>query len=208
MESAIIMNVFSKEYLGQLKQMLDLFPHAQFEQMIDCLLAAYAEGRRIFIMGNGGSAMTASHFACDLNKGCSLGRDRRLKVICLNDSLPTLLAYANDLSYAQIFVEQLKNFYVPGDVVMGISASGNSANVLRAIEHANGHEGVTIGWCGFDGGALGPMVRIPLVIRSQDMQKIEDLHMIIAHMTMQRINAAITGQPEKSRCIKEPKKSS
>jgi len=190
------MNVFSKEYLGQLRQMLDLFPHEQFEKMIDCLLAAYAEGRRIFIMGNGGSAMTASHFACDLNKGCSLGRDRRFKAICLNDSIPTLLAYANDLSYEQVFVEQLKNFHVPGDVVMGISASGNSANVLRAIEHANRCEGVTIGWCGFNGGALGPMVRIPLVIRFQDMQKIEDLHMIIAHMTMQRINAAITGQPE------------
>lgn len=189
------MNVFSKEYLGQLKQMLDLFPHEQFEQMMDCLLAAYAQGRRIFIMGNGGSAMTASHFACDLNKGCSLERDRRFKAICLNDSLPTLLAYANDLSYAQIFVEQLKNFYVPGDVVIGISGSGNSANVLRAIEHANGHAGVTVGWCGFDGGALGAMARISLVIRSQDMQKIEDLHMIIAHMTMQRINAAITGQP-------------
>jgi len=197
------MNLFSKEYLGQLSQILDLFPHEQFEQMIDCLLAAHAEGRRIFIMGNGGSAMTASHFACDLNKGCSLGQERRFKAICLNDSLPTLLAYANDLSYAQIFVEQLKNFYVPGDVVMGISASGNSANVLRAIEYANGHAGITIGWCGFDGGALGPMVRIPLVIRAQDMQKIEDLHLIMAHMTMQQINAAITGQPEKSHGLKK-----
>jgi len=188
------MNVFSKEYLGQLKQMLDLFPHEQFEQMIDCLLAAYAAGRRIFIMGNGGSAMTASHFASDLNKGCSLGRNRRFKVICLNNSIPTLLAYANDLSYEKVFVEQLINFYVPGDVVIGISGSGNSANVLRAIEHANEHEGATIGWCGFDGGTLGRLVRIPLIVHSQDMQKIEDLHMIIAHMTMQRINAATDGQ--------------
>lgn len=196
------MNVFAKEYLGQLKQMMELFPHEQFEQMVDCLLAACAEGRRIFIMGNGGSAMTASHFACDLNKGCSPGLGRRFKAICLNDSIPTLLAYANDLSYEQVFVEQLKNFHVPGDVVMGISASGNSANVLRAIEYANGHKGITIGWCGFDGGALGPIVKIPLVIRAQDMQKIEDLHMIIAHMAMQRINAEIAGQPEKSRCIK------
>ncbi len=188
------MTLFSKEYLGKLRELFDLFPHAQFEQMIDCLLAAHTQGRRIFLMGNGGSAMTASHFACDLNKGCGFGQARRFKAICLNDSLPTLLAYANDLSYAQVFVEQLKNFYMPGDVVMGISASGNSANVLRAIEYAKGHEGITIGWCGFDGGALGSMVQIPLHIRSQDMQKIEDLHLIIAHMAMQRINSAFAGQ--------------
>ena len=143
-------------------------------------------------MGNGGSAMTASHFACDLNKGCSLGRDRRFKVICLNDSMSTILAYANDLSYEHVFFEQLKNFFMPGDVVIGISGSGNSPNVLRALEYANQQKGVTIGWCGFVGGRLGSLAKIPLVISSQDMQQIEDVHMIIAHAAMQRLAQSIS----------------
>jgi D-sedoheptulose 7-phosphate isomerase len=186
------MSCYSRGYIERLKQVLDLFPHDQFERMITALLAAYAEDRRIFIMGNGGSAMTASHFACDLNKGCSLGRDRRFKVICLNDSMSTILAYANDLSYEHVFFEQLKNFFMPGDVVIGISGSGNSPNVLRALEYANQQKGVTIGWCGFVGGRLGSLAKIPLVISSQDMQQIEDVHMIIAHAAMQRLAQSIS----------------
>lgn len=127
------MTCFSSDYIEQLKKVLDGFPHDQFEKLIEVLLESYENGRRIFVMGNGGSTSTASHLACDINKGCCLDRDKKFKMICLNDNIATVLAYVNDLSYEDIFVEQLKNFFDRGDVMIGISGSGNSANVLRAI---------------------------------------------------------------------------
>jgi D-sedoheptulose 7-phosphate isomerase len=177
----------SREYIAQLKQVLDAFPHDQFELMIDAFVTANRNANQIFVMGNGGSASTASHWACDINKGCSCGNGRRFKMFCLNDTTPTVLAYANDVGYEDIFVEQLKNFFQPRDVVIGISGSGNSKNVLKAIEYAKAHGGITVGLCGYSGGRLCHMVHIPLLVKIDDMQKVEDVHMIVVHMTMQRV---------------------
>jgi len=179
--------MFSQNYIRDLTKTLDQFPHEHFEAMINILIEACEEKRNIFVMGNGGSGATASHWACDINKGCSFGKHRRFRMICLNDNVSTMLAYANDISYDNVFVEQLKNFFGPGDVVIGISGSGNSVNVLKAIEYANNNEGITIGLCGFNGGKLHRIVDIPLLINVDDMQKVEDTHMIIVHMTMQRV---------------------
>jgi len=181
------MQSFSQQYIAELQALLDAFPHDAFEGMIRALLDAYEKGRRIFVMGNGGSASTASHFACDINKGVCLDKEKKFKMICLNDSIPTMMAYANDLSYADVFVEQLKNFFEPGDVVIGISGSGNSPNVLRAVEYANAHGGLTVGLCGYSGGKLYNMARLPVLARIDDMQKVEDAHMIVTHMAMQRL---------------------
>lgn len=142
------MTTFSVEYIEQLKDVLDSFPHEQFERLTEAMMDAYREDRRIFVMGNGGSASTASHWVCDVNKGCCLHSDKKFKMICLNDSIATMLAYANDLSYKDVFAEQLKNFFEPGDMVIGISGSGNSGNVLKAIEYANENDGKTVGLCG------------------------------------------------------------
>ncbi len=100
---------------------------------------------------------------------------------------PYMLAYANDLSYEDVFAEQLKNFFEPGDLVIGVSGSGNSGNVLKAIEYANGKKGTTVGLCGYSGGKLYDMVDIPILVKIDDMQKVEDVHMIVVHMSMQRI---------------------
>jgi len=181
------MNVFSDTYICDLKEVLDDFPHEQFERVIDAMLDAYYNDKHIFTMGNGGSASTASHWVCDINKGCSLDKEKKFKMMCLNDSISTLLAYANDLSYEDVFVEQLKNFLVSGDVVIGISGSGNSENVLRAIDYANNNGGTTVGLCGYSGGKLFQMVDIPVLAKVDDMQKVEDIHMIVVHMSMQRI---------------------
>jgi D-sedoheptulose 7-phosphate isomerase len=181
------MRAFSLEYIDKLKDVLDDFPHEQFDRLIDAMLYAYHNEKRIFVMGNGGSASTASHWVCDINKGCGLGKEKKIKMMCLNDSVPTMLAYANDLAYEDIFVEQLKNFFIPGDVVIGISGSGNSVNVLKAIEYTNANEGKTVGLCGYSGGNLYGMVDIPILVKIDDMQKVEDVHMIVVHMTMQRI---------------------
>lgn len=180
--------MISHSYIESLKTLLEGFPHQQFESMMDEFFKAYEAGRRIFIMGNGGSASTASHWACDINKGCcENGNPKRFRVMCLNDNVATMLAYANDLCYEDIFVEQIKNFFESGDLVIAISGSGNSKNVLKAVAYANAMGGVTVGLCGFSGGELGKLAQIPLHIRANDMQQVEDLHLIIAHMSMQRI---------------------
>jgi D-sedoheptulose 7-phosphate isomerase len=181
----------SLEYLEELKVLLDTFPHDRFEEVASALLSAYVDEKQIFIMGNGGSGSTASHFACDINKGCCVNVDKKFKVICLNDNIPTMLAYANDLSYEKVFVEQLKNFLKPGDVVIGISGSGNSENVIQALLYAKEGSAKTIGFTGFDGGKLAGIADIPLVASINDMQKVEDVHMIVVHMLMQYLDKAL-----------------
>ncbi len=182
------LNDFAENYLSELKSLMDNFDMDNFEKIVTKMLDAYVADRRIFVMGNGGSGATASHFVCDINKGCCIDLDIKFKMICLNDNLPTLLALANDVSYDAVFVEQLKNFFVPGDLVIGISGSGNSPNVLRAVEYAASHQGITIGLTGFSGGKLAQMVDVSWTAPVMDMQKVEDMHMIVVHMIMQAVH--------------------
>ncbi len=184
-------NSFAGQYLDRLKNAMDAFDLNVFDQMARTILDAYESQNQIFIMGNGGSGATASHLACDINKGCCIDLDRKFKMMCLNDNIPTMLALANDISYDVVFVEQLKNFFNPGDLVIGISGSGNSENVLRAIRYANANGGRSIGWSGFGGGELAKLVELAFVVDSNDMQQVEDGHMIVAHMLMQSIFAAL-----------------
>jgi len=149
---------------------------------IQMLAAARDEGRTIFVCGNGGSASTASHFACDIVKGASHGRAKRFRIMALTDSLPTLTAYSNDVGYDCVFVEQLKNFARSGDLVMAISGSGNSPNVLRALEYANSIGCETIAMTGRDGGKLGPLGKVQVRVAEPHMGRIEDGHMIVCHM--------------------------
>jgi D-sedoheptulose 7-phosphate isomerase len=182
-----LMRDSSFEYIEHLKRVLDEFPHLHFERLIDVLLSAYHNEQHIFVMGNGGSAATASHWVADLNKGCCLDQKKKFRMMSLSDNISSMLAYANDISFDGIFVEQLKNFFVPGDVVIGISGSGNSKNVLNAIDYANDHGGITVGLCGFSGGQLYRSVEVPILARVKDMQIVEDIHMVVVHMTMQRL---------------------
>ena len=174
-------------YVQRLQQAIDGLDHDAIDLFIQTLLRARREKRHIFIMGNGGSAATASHFCCDFNKGASHTSSSRFRFICLNDNVPTLMAYANDLSYDDIFVEQLKNLFEPGDIVIGISGSGNSANVLKAVEYANANAGITIGLCGYDGGRLKKVASQSIHVAVDDMQISEDLHMILDHLCMKVI---------------------
>ena len=151
-------------------------------QAIEWFREARDAGRRIFVCGNGGSASTASHFACDMVKGASFQRESRFRILALTDSLPTLTAYSNDVSYDVVFAEQLRNFAEPGDLFMAISGSGNSPNVLRAMEHANTVGCRTIALTGRDGGKLGPLAQLNIQVPVQHMGRIEDAHMVICHM--------------------------
>jgi D-sedoheptulose 7-phosphate isomerase len=175
------------DYCRGLKEAIEGVSPDTVDALVQLLERACKEKRQVFLMGNGGSGSTASHAACDLNKGVSYGRAARFRAICLNDSLPTLMAYANDVSYDEVFVEPLKNFLRAGDLVIGFSGSGNSTNVLKAIEYANQQGAVTVGLSGFDGGKLARLVRLSLVVPVHDMQKAEDVHLIIFHVAMQAL---------------------
>lgn len=172
-------------YFNKLKQTIDKIPIQDLNLIMNLLMEAKKEGRKVFIMGNGGSSATASHYACDFNKGVSFNKAKKFKFICLNDNIPSLMAYANDLSFEDIFVEQLKNLFEEKDIVLGISGSGNSGNVLKAIEYANCHGGITIGFMGYDGGKLKSIVKYSVHIPINDMQITEDLHMVLDHCMMQ-----------------------
>ena len=187
------------DYCEGLKEALDAIPADAAEKFLLLLESAYQEGRQVFLMGNGGSGSTASHAAADLNKGVSFGREKRFRVMSLNDNMATLTAYANDVSYSDAFVEQLKNFLQPGDLVIAISGSGNSPNVLKAVEYANQRGAVTIGLCGFGGGKLAAVAQVPVHIPVKDMQKVEDIHMMLFHVAMQVLCARLDA-PVQSPC--------
>ena len=182
---------FGINYIARLGKVLEHFDFKAFERVVGAILDAYVRKANIFVMGNGGSGATASHLVCDFNKGCCLDLSHKFKMICLNDNMPTVLALANDLSYESVFEEQLKNFFNPGDLVIGISGSGNSENVLRAVRYAVSGGGVTMGWSGFGGGELARIVDVALVAESHDMQQVEDVHVILTHMLMQAVYAAL-----------------
>ena len=184
-----------RKYLSEMKIIIDDISQGDIENVLEILLDAWKQGKCIFTCGNGGSASTASHFACDINKGCCFDLEKKFRMICLNDSLPTLLALSNDASFDLVFVEQMKNFFNKGDIVIGISGSGNSQNVLNAIDYAKKNGGITIGLSGFSGGKLSQMVDIPFVASIDDMQKVEDIHMIVVHMIMQAVHITLHEKP-------------
>jgi D-sedoheptulose 7-phosphate isomerase len=169
-------------YFQQVAALIPLLPYAAMDRIAQALLQAFEEEKMIFVFGNGGSAASASHMMCDMNKGASdavLGK--RLKVMALTDNVPLLTAWANDSSYDRVFSEQLKNFVRSRDVVLAISASGNSRNVLLALRTAREHGAVTLGISGYQGGAMKPLCDVCAVVPCDNMQIIEDMHHAILH---------------------------
>jgi D-sedoheptulose 7-phosphate isomerase len=173
---------FSTGYKTKLCSALDTIDLQAVGEAILILQEARAKNRHIFVCGNGGSASTASHFVTDMVKGASFERQSRFRIMALTDSMPTITAYSNDVGYDCVFTEQLKNFAGPGDVVMAISGSGNSPNILSAIEYANQAGCKTIALTGRDGGKLGPVANLQIRVSEPHMGRIEDGHLIVCHM--------------------------
>jgi D-sedoheptulose 7-phosphate isomerase len=169
-------------YLEDLKGLLGRLPVSSIEDVISTLLYARFNRKQVIIMGNGGSAATASHFACDLGKGTLRPGLPRFRVIALTDNMSLFSALANDFGYDQVFCEQLKSLIQPGDVAIGISGSGNSANVLNAILAARELGAITIGFVGFDGGRLKSMVDRCVHVPCDCMEQVEDVHLILEHL--------------------------
>jgi D-sedoheptulose 7-phosphate isomerase len=173
----------SEDYFSCYDRVLASLPHAKVEHVADTLHHAFESGRRVFIFGNGGSAALASHFACDLAKGTSMPEHsrKRFKVLSLTDNVPLVTAWANDTSYDQVFAEQLHNFVQPGDIAFAISGSGNSPNVLLGLQTAREAGAFNIGLGGFQGGKMKSLCDLCIVIPSDNMQIIEDLHVGVCH---------------------------
>lgn len=181
-------------YFPQVSVLLSKVPISQVERAAEELWRAYREGRTIFACGNGGSAATATHFVCDLVKVASVPGKARVRAMALTDNVSVITAWANDEAYEVIFEEQLKNFLQPGDVVVGISTSGMSENVLRAVEFARKGGATTIGLSGHDGGRLKELVDIPIVVPGEHTGQLEDVHLIICHAWAYWLKAKIEGE--------------
>ena len=171
-----------RNYLEDLRAALDALDLEQVQAARQLIGAARDQGRQVFLCGNGGSAATASHMANDLGKGASYGRDSRFRVIALTDNVSWMTALANDINYEAIFAEQLRNLGQAGDVLVAISGSGNSQNVLNAVEIAREKGMKTIGWTGFDGGKLAALADLAIVAGSHHMGRVEDVHTILMHL--------------------------
>jgi len=170
-------------YLEDVRRIVAELPQETIGQIATMIYDAYKRGRHVFAFGNGGSSACASHFVEDLAKGVDYGAGRpRYRALALTDSVALITAWANDTAYDNVFVEQLRNFVEPGDIAIGISASGNSPNVLRAIELANEVGATTIGLTGYDGGRLAKIAARSIIVASDNMQKIEDAHLIVCHL--------------------------
>ena len=189
---------YIQKYLGEIGRILQNLPQAEIARTIDILTQARTEGRRIFVMGNGGSAAMASHFACDLGKGTVQEGKTRFKIMSLNDNVPLLTAYANDFGYETVFAEPLASLAEPGDVAIAISSSGNSPNVLRAMDVARERGLTTIGITGFEGGRLKEKVDVCVIVPADSrhpdaMQHAEDGQWVVLHAIFVAIRQGMEG---------------
>lgn len=166
-----------KQYLQDSIDLLCRVSPDAIRSIAQLVSKARRENKQLFIIGNGGSAATASHLACDLQKGLP-----GFRVFALADNIPIMTAWANDDNYKNVFKRQLACLMNPGDLLVAISGSGNSTNILNAVEYAHESQGITVGLTGGNGGELLPLVDYNIVVQSQDMQHIEDMHSIIAHL--------------------------
>jgi D-sedoheptulose 7-phosphate isomerase len=184
--------VGARQYFEELQRVLAGLPLTDIDRIAEMLLNVYESGRTVYTFGNGGSAALASHIACDLAKGtaCCNGR-KGLRVLALTDNVPILTAWANDSGYEDIFSEQLRNFVQPRDVAFAISASGRSKNVLNALRLAREAGAITIGISGFQGGGMKSLCDTCVVVPSENMQIIEDLHLAMAHSIFRTVRSRL-----------------
>ncbi|MCK8785175.1 SIS domain-containing protein [Roseomonas sp. NAR14] len=180
-------STYCRPYLDRLSALLAATDAAAVDEAIDVIRRVWERGGQIITLGNGGSAMTALHFATDWSKGVFMATGRRFRARSLVDNMGVITAYANDVSFQDVFAEQLRNIAVQGDLVLAISGSGNSENVIRAIDYANGIGCETLGLCGFSGGRLKAKAHYVVHADVNDMQLCEDVHAIFGHIVMQAL---------------------
>jgi len=181
-------------YFANVVDTIANMPLTTIDRIVTALMQAYESSRMIYLFGNGGSAALASHFACDLGKGATNGSSKRFQVLAFTDNVPLMTAWANDARYEDIFAEQLINFVRPDDIAFAISGSGKSPNVLKALKVAREAGAFTIGLSGFQGGDMKNLCDLCLIIPSDNMQIIEDLHLSVTHAVFTALRAKICQQ--------------
>lgn len=169
-------------YFQRLQRVIDGLDVSEIERAVVAIKEAYEREATIYIFGNGGSAATASHYACDFNKGISEKKEKKFHVMCLNDNVPELTAIANDIGYEEVYRFQLRGTLKADDLVIAISGSGNSKNIINAVKYANEIGCDVIGITGYDGGILRQMADYKMHVNVEDMQLAEDVHMVFDHM--------------------------
>lgn len=178
---------YAKGYLSELASSLEKVDLSGVDAAIELLIEAHKKGSRVFTAGNGGSSATASHIVCDFNKGISANTEEKFEMVCLSDSISTLTAIANDYDYDQVFVFPLKGRMKKGDILIAISGSGKSKNILNAAEYTKSIGNKVIAFTGYDGGPLYKMADVNIHLPLKDMQKAEDAHMILLHLISRAI---------------------
>ena len=187
-----------RQFLKRVGDELDRLEPSQLQDLADSIFDCYQTGRLVFVIGNGGSGSNASHFCEDLGKGTLKREDfdnehkRRLRVLSLTDNTPYILAWGNDEGFDRVFVEQLKNLATPGDLLIAISGSGNSPNILRAVEWANAHGLKTFGCTGFAGGTLRTLAQHSLHVSLDDMGIVESIHLTAFHWIVDHLYRRIS----------------
>ncbi len=171
-----------KNYYKVLTETMNNLDYKEISKAMNALEEAYESGGTVYVFGNGGSSATASHMVCDFNKGVSLKKSKKFNFICLSDNTPILTALANDISYDDVFAYQIEKIINPNDLVLAISGSGNSKNVIKAVKCAKQQGAKIIGMTGFDGGELYKLSDYHLHAPINDMMKAEDIHMSFDHM--------------------------
>lgn len=175
---------FLKEYQAELIAHIQALDPARIQAFVETLVTAYQQDKQIFVMGNGGSAATANHFSCDFGKNAVQGDRRRFRILSLSSNVEAITALGNDISFDEIFRQQLINLMNEGDVLIAISASGNSPDIIKAVEYARERGGKVVGLAGFRGGKLEAMSDVSMVAHMNSYERVEDIHLIILHIVI------------------------
>lgn len=191
------MKSFSAKYFETMFKTMKEVDHESVAKVIGIIMDAHKKDKQVFVFGNGGSASTASHFACDLGKGAVVKGRRRLRIMSLNDNVPHFSAIANDMGYENVFLEQLKNLMNRSDVVIGITVSGNSPNIIKAFEYARKKKATRIGWIGNKGGKLLRLCDATIVVSSKNFGLVESLHMVLEHLISHSVREALEVKPRR-----------
>lgn len=182
---------FINKYFAEMNKIISNMPIEDINKVIEALFKAWKNGNKVFTMGNGGSASTAAHFACDLSKVTIVENKKRFKVMCLNDNMPLVSALINDNGWSEIYAEQLKNHFEKGDIAIAFSVHGGSGkdkagawsqNLLKAMQYAKDNGGMAIGFSGFDGGAMKDLANICVVVPFNSTPHVESFHLVLEHL--------------------------
>jgi len=188
------MNLYFKQYCKELIDTITDLSSKDLNTIVTILWDAYKENKKIYVIGNGGSAATASHYVCDFAKGTAMPEGKRLKIMSLTDNITHMTAIANDISYHEVFKEQLENLLEPGDILICISASGNSPNLVQAVNYANSINAATIGILGFNGGTVKELTTTNIVVNNFNYGQVEDIHLILGHVISQYFRKLIVAE--------------